>query len=267
MDLGLKNKFAIVTGSTGICKASAMSLAKEGVNVAITYLTKEDEDESKKTVEQIDRMGLKCMQVKMDLLNLEDIEKMVDRVMEVFGRIDILVNCAACIHADLAENFSEKNWDIDNQVDLKGLFFCCKEVFNKAMKKQKSGNIINVASVVGMRPIKTNPSYGVAKSGVLHITRYLAVEWGPYNVRVNAISPGWISTKLLIDRIKEGLSIDPSPIMPINRLGTSEEIADLITFLVSEKNTFMTGSNVVSDGGILAGIRMPFVKDGKLEVF
>ena len=267
MDLGLKGKYAIVTGSTGICKASAISLANEGVNVAVTYLTEVDKEESLRTVKEIQAMGLKAISLKMDLLNLDDIKSMVDEVMNSFGRIDILINSAGAIHAALAENITEDEWDSDFNIDLKGLFFCAREVFNKAMKSQRSGNIINVASVVGMRPIKTNPSYGAAKSGVIHITKYLAVEWGSFNIKVNAVSPGWIATKLLTDRIRDGLSIDPSPIMPIGSLGTSEEMADLITFLVSKRNGFMTGSNVVSDGGILAGIRMPYIKDGKLDVF
>ena len=266
MDLGLKDKYAIVTGSTGICKATAMSLAKEGVNVAVTYLSDVDKTTSELTVKNIKEMGLKSLNLKMNLLSLKNIKSMVSRVIEDFGRIDILINCAGAVHASLVEDITEEVWDLDFDIDLKGLFFCCKEVFNKAMKAQKSGKIVNVASVAGIRPVKNYPSYCAAKSGVINITRYLAVEWGQYNIRVNSVSPGWIATELLLGRINKGLSMDPSLIMPIGRLGTAEEIADLITFIVSNKNDFMTGTNVVSDGGILTGIRIPFVKNNQLEV-
>ena len=266
MDLGLKDKIAIVTGSTGICKETALSLAREGVNIAITYLTEEDEKASRDTISKIRAMNQEAISIKMNLLSLNEISVMVTKVLEKFSRIDILINCAGTVTAKLAENITENEWDLDNNVDLKGLFYCCQEVFKKAMKKQENGNIVNIASVVGMRPIKTNPAYGVAKAGVIHISEYLAIEWGPYNVKVNSISPGWIATKLLVSRIKKGLSIDPSPIMPIGRLGNAREIAEVITFMVSEKNSFMTGTNVISDGGILAGIRVPSVKNNKLEI-
>jgi len=262
MDLMLKDKVAIITGSTGICKkTTALTLASEGADIAVTCLTDTDRDAAQDSIEKIEKMGRKAIALPLNLLKLNEIEKMVGGVLKEYGKIDILVNCAGVCAAVLGEDVTE-----DMGVDLKGLFFCCKEVFNKSMKKQKSGSIINISSALGVSPIKTNPIYSTAKAGVIQISRYLAIEWGPYNVRVNAISPGWIATKLLVNGINEGTSIDPSPILPLGRLGKSEEIADVITFLASGKSSFMTGSNVVVDGGILAGLRIPSVKDGKLEV-
>jgi len=266
MDLMLKGKVAIITGSTGICKTTALTLASEGADIAVTCLTDTDRDAAQDSIEKIEKMGRKAIALPLNLLKLNEIEKMVGGVLKEYGKIDILVNCAGVCAAVLGEDVTEDQWDLDMGVDLKGLFFCCKEVFNKSMKKQKSGSIINISSALGVSPIKTNPIYSTAKAGVIQISRYLAIEWGPYNVRVNTISPGWIATKLLVDGINEGTSIDPSPILPLGRLGKSEEIADVITFLASGKSSFMTGSNVVVDGGILAGLRMPSVKNGKLEV-
>jgi 3-oxoacyl-[acyl-carrier protein] reductase len=269
MDLKLKDKVAIVTGSTGICKASALSLAAEGAHIAVTYLTEVDKKAAADTVEKAEAQGRRAVSIPLDVLQRGDIQQMVSAVLNEFGRIDVLVNCAGICTSVLAENVTEEQWDLDTGVDLKGLFFCCQEVFNRTMKKQKSGSIINIASVLGVNPIKTNPIYSTAKAGVIHISRYLAVEWGPYNVRVNAISPGWIATEMLIEFQKSGKSADPNSVtrsVPLGRFGKPEEIADLVCFLASEKSSFTTGSNVVSDGGIIAGIRLASLINGKIEM-
>jgi 3-oxoacyl-[acyl-carrier protein] reductase len=269
MDLFLKNKVAVVTGATGICKSTALALAAEGCNIAVTYLTEADKKAAEDTVKTAVSSGCEAIMVPLNLLKLKEITYMVDVVMKKFKRIDILVNCAGVCTSVLAENVSEQQWDLDTGVDLKGLFFCCKEVFNAAMKKQNSGNIVNISSVVGVNPVKTNPVYGAAKSGVLSITRYLAIEWGPFNIRVNAISPGWIATELLIAYQKSGKSADPNSVIrsvPLGRFGKPEEIADAVLFLASERSAFTTGANFVVDGGIIAGIRLSSLIDGEIKM-
>lgn len=269
MDLMLKDKVAIVTGATGICKSVAICLAQEGMDVAVTYLTDVDRKAAAETVDSINGMGRKAAMLSMDLMKLNEISNMVDNVIGEFGKIDVLVNCAGVCTSVLAENVTENQWDLDTGVDLKGLFFCCKEVFNKSMKKNESGSIINVSSVVGVNPIKTNPVYGASKAGVLSITRYLAIEWGPYNVRVNAISPGWIATEMLLEFQRSGKSADPNSVtrnVPLGRFGKPEEIADTIAFLASEKSAFTTGANFIVDGGIIAGIRLASLIDGKIQM-
>jgi NAD(P)-dependent dehydrogenase (short-subunit alcohol dehydrogenase family) len=209
------------------------------------------------------------MSVHVDVLKRSDIRHMVDMVLKEHGRIDILVNCAGICTSVLAENVTEDQWDLDTGVDLRGLFFFCQEVFNRAMKRQKMGSIVNIASVVGVNPVKTNPIYGVAKAGVIHITRYLAIEWGPYNVRVNAVSPGWIATEMLIEFQKSGKSADPESVtrsVPLGRFGKPEEIGDLVAFLASERSNFTTGANFVADGGMIAGIRLASLIDGKIDM-
>jgi 3-oxoacyl-[acyl-carrier protein] reductase len=269
MDLMLKDKVAIVTGSRGICKETALTLAEEGANLAITYLSEGGKKAAEDSIERIEGMGRKAISLHMNTLYLKDIEKMVDAVLEEYGKIDILVNCAAVCTSVLAQDITEDQWDLDTGADLKGLFFCCKEVFNKSMKEQKSGSIINISSVVGVDPIKTNPIYGVAKAGVIHITRYLAIEWGPCNVRINAVSPGWVATQALIDLQKKGKSADPHSVtrsVPMGRFGMPKEIANTVAFLASEKSSFTTGANVVVDGGIIAGIRLASLIDGKIQM-
>jgi len=269
MDLMLKGKVAIVTGATGICKAIALGLAGEGANLAVTYLTDVDKKAAEDSVKRIEGMGCKAIAVPLNLMELGEITKMVDDVVSHYGKIDVLVNCAGICTSVLAENVTEEQWNLDTGVDLKGLFFCCKEVFNKSMKKQMGGNIVNVSSVVGVNPIKTNPVYGVAKAGVISITRYLAIEWGPFNVRVNSISPGWIATEMLIEYQKSGKSADPNSVtrsVPLGRFGKPEEIADTVAFLASEKSAFTTGANYVVDGGMIAGIRLASLINGKIEM-
>ena len=269
MNLNLKNKVAIVTGSTGICKDIALKLAEEGANIAITYLTDRDEKSALDSVKRIEKMGQKAISIHVDVRDLDNIKKMVDETLKEFKKIDILINCAGVCTSVLAENITEKQWDLDIGVDLKGLFFCCKEVFNKAMKKQKSGSIVNISSVVGVDPIKTNPIYSTAKAGVIHITRYLAIEWGPFNVRVNTVSPGWTATEQLIDYQKKQKSADPDSVIrsiPLGRFGKPVEIADAVTFLVSDRSSFTNGANLIVDGGLIAGIRLASLVEGRIEM-
>jgi NAD(P)-dependent dehydrogenase (short-subunit alcohol dehydrogenase family) len=269
MDLQLKDRVAIVTGSTGICRVSALSLAGEGAHITVTHLTEADEKAADRTIQEARKMGSSAMSVHVDVLKRSDIRHMVDVVLKEYGRIDILVNCAGICTSVLAENVTEDQWDLDTGVDLRGLFFSSQEVFNRAMKRQEMGSIVNIASVVGVNPVKTNPIYGVAKAGVIHITRYLAIEWGPYNVRVNAISPGWIATEMLIEFQKSGKSADPESVtrsVPLGRFGKPEEIGDLVAFLASERSSFTTGANFVADGGMIAGIRLASLIDGKIDM-
>jgi 3-oxoacyl-[acyl-carrier protein] reductase len=269
MDLMLKGKVALVTGATGICKSTALGLAQEGMNLVVTYLTDDDKKAAEDTVTKVTSMGQKAIKLPLNLLKLTEISDMVDKAISVYGKIDTLVNCAGVCTSVLAENVTEDQWNLDTGVDLKGLFFCCKEVFNKSMKKQGSGSIINVSSVVGVNPIKTNPVYGVAKAGVISLTRYLAIEWGPFNVRVNAISPGWIATEMLIEFQKSGKSADPNSVtrsVPLGRFGKPEEIADTIAFLASDKSAFTTGANFVVDGGMIAGIRLSSLVNGQIQI-
>ena len=270
MDLMLKDKIAVVTGSRGICKEIALTLAEEGAHVAITYLTDKGKKASKDSIKKIAAMGRKAVAIKMDLLQVEDISIMTEKVLKEFGRIDILVNCAGDCFAEKAEDFTEEQWDRDIGVNLKGLYFCCKEVMNKAMKKQDhGGNIVNIASLVGVVPIKTDTVYDVAKAGVIHLTRQLALEWGCYNIRVNAISPGWIITQNIIDRVSEGTSAELDPalrIIPLERFGKPKDIANLSAFLSSDKSSFITGENIIVDGGMIRGIRLASLVDGEIKM-
>jgi len=269
MDFNLKNKIAVVTGCRGICKEIALVLAEEGADLAITYITEKGKEESKDCINKIKAMGKRAIAIKMNLLNLRDINLMINKVLVEFKKIDILVNCAGdCIPGN-AEDFTEEQWDHDIDINLKGLYFCCKEVFNNAMKKQKKGgNIVNIASLVGVMPIKTDTVYDIAKAGVIHLTKQLALEWGSYNIRVNSISPGWIITKNILDRVRKGTSAELEPalrIIPLDRFGKPRDIANIAAFLSSDKSDFITGENIIVDGGMCRGIRLSKLVNGKIE--
>ncbi|MFC2145444.1 SDR family NAD(P)-dependent oxidoreductase [Actinomycetota bacterium] len=269
MDLNLKNKIAIVTGCRGICAEIAQILAEEGVNVVVTFISKKGKKASRNLVKKLESVGIEATNLNMDLLDLKSISHTVEEVLKKFKRIDILVNCAGdCIPAK-AEDFTEEQWEHDIGVNLKGLYFCCKEVANKAMIKQKEGIIVNIASLVGVIPIKTDGVYDVAKSGVIMLSQQLALEWGEYNIRVNAVSPGWIITQNILDRVKKGKSAELEPalrIIPLNKFGKPEDIANLVAFLCSEKSKFITGENIIVDGGMSRGIRLAKMVRGKIKM-
>lgn len=269
MDLKLKDKIAIVTGCRGICAEVAKTLAEEGVNVVVTYTSEKGKKASKSLVKELKSLGVEASRINMNLLNLDSISKAIKNVLKKFGRIDILVNCAGDAIPAKVENFTEEEWDHDMGVNLKGLYFCSKEVANKAMLKQKEGVIINISSVNGVMPIKTDCVYDVAKAGVIMLTKQLALEWGEHNIRVNAISPGWIVTQNILDRIKEGKSTELEPVLritPLNSLGQPEDVSSLAAFLCSEKSKFTTGENIIVDGGLTIGIRLSKIINGKIEM-
>jgi NAD(P)-dependent dehydrogenase (short-subunit alcohol dehydrogenase family) len=270
MDLLLTDKVAVVTGSTGICRAAAQALAEENANLAITYLTESDKKAAKESIKICEHRGQKGICLHLDVRDLDEISSVIDKVLQEFGKIDVLVNSAGVSTAALAEEVSEKLWDLDVDIDLKGLFFCCKEVFVKAMKKQRYGNIINISSVCGVKPVRTNPMYGAAKAGVINITQYLAVEWGNFNIRVNAISPGWIDNFFELPLEEQEKWADNEAVsrtIPMGRFGKAIEIGRIISFLASERSSFINGSNIIADGGMIAGIRLASLKDGKIEMF
>lgn len=269
MDLKLKNKVAMVTGCRGICAEAARTLAEEGANVVVTFTSAKGKQASEKLIKELESMGIEALRVNMDLLNLESISSTINKVLEKFKRIDILVNCAGDAISAKAEDFTEEQWDHDIGLNLKGQYFCCKEVANKAMLKQKEGVIVNISSINGVMPIKTDCVYDVSKAGVIMLTKQLALEWGEHNIRVNAISPGWIVTQNILDRVKEGKSADLESVIritPLNTLGQPDDVANLVAFLCSEKSKFITGENIIADGGLSIGIRLSKIIDGKIAM-
>jgi len=254
MSSDLKEKVAIITGARrGMGKSHALRLAKAGAKVVVSDIS---EEECQKVVDEIKKNRGEAMAVKCDVTKKGEVENMVKQAIGKWGRIDILVNNAGICQFKPFLEITEEEWDRTININLKG-YFLCAQAAAKEMVKQKSVVIVNIASVamgqqgVGMPNIV---HYCASKGGIVGMTEALAVELAPFNIRVNAISPGAIETPM-VDLLKT----DPKTMegvlarVPLHRMGKPEEVSNLVLFLVSDDSSYMTGSTVVIDGGWLAG--------------
>ena len=254
MSSDLKEKVTIITGARrGMGKSHALRLAKAGAKVVVSDIS---EEECQKVVDEIKKNRGEAMAVKCDVTKKGEVENMVKQAIGKWGRIDILVNNAGICQFKPFLEITEEEWDRTININLKG-YFLCAQAAAKEMVKQKSGVIVNIASVamgqqgVGMPNIV---HYCASKGGIVGMTEALAVELAPFNIRVNAISPGAIETPM-VDLLKT----DPKTMegvlarVPLHRMGKPEEVSNLVLFLVSDDSSYMTGSTVVIDGGWLAG--------------
>lgn len=248
----LNGKKAIVTGGLrGIGKAIAVGLNEAGADVAI--VDRDTVDQAKKLLEEIKDMGRNSIYLIADVSKKEDVQNMVDQVMGKWGRIDILVNnVGICINAP-AEDMTEEEWDKVIDVNLKSVFLCSQAV-GRVMIEQKSGSIINIGSMSGYIVNYPQPqvSYNAAKAGVHMMTKCLATEWAPHNIRVNAIAPGYTQTGLLdsfLEKYPEEAQkywIDPAV---QERIGLPEEQVGAAVYLASDASTYTTGEVITIDGG------------------
>ena len=251
----LVDKVAIVTGSSrGIGKAIALAFAKEGADVVVNFVR--NLQAAEETAEQVRALGRQAMVVRADISERDEVNRMVKKVVEKFGKIDILVNNAGVVTLGPAEELSEKAWDRDINIDLKGVFLCSQAV-GKVMIKRGGGVIINISSMAGRVALPKHAAYCAAKAGVIALTQVLAVEWAKYNIRVNAIAPGFIETEMVTELIAKGIRSKEEQEgirrnTPMRRLGSPEEIGALAVFLASEESRFITGETVFIDGGYLA---------------
>jgi len=246
-DFSLKGKVALVTGgSRGIGKAIAVGLAKAGADVALASRKLPDLEEVAK---EIKGAGRKSLAVATHVGRLEEINNLVTKVKEEFGRIDILVNNAGTNPTmDQAMEIEERAWDSIMNLNLKGLFFLSQAVA-KLMKEQGGGKIINVASIEGITP-GILPVYAISKAGVIMATKVMAQQWAKYNIRVNAIAPGLTRT-----RFSEALWSNPDILSvammmtPMARVAEPEEMVGAVIFLASDASGYVTGQVLAVDGG------------------
>jgi len=252
----LKGKTAIVTGGgRGIGRAIAIGFARAGARVAVTSRKINDLEA---TAAEIKSFGGEAIPIQTHLGKMEEINKMVNMVKDKFGRIDILVNNAGSSPAmGTVLDSDERLWDTIMSVNMKGLYFT-SQVVAKIMKQQGHGKIINVASVDGFKPEPFVSVYSISKAGVRMITKAFAMELAPYNVQVNTIAPGPISTKMLdshwfhlSEEEARKQKADMAKLMPIGRIGEPDDIAGAAIYLASDASNYTTGAEIVIDGGML----------------
>jgi 3-oxoacyl-[acyl-carrier protein] reductase len=246
VDLGLKGKGAIVTGgSLGIGRAVALELAREGAHVAVNY--RRHDTEANEAVQAIEAMGRKGLAVKADVSSYADAERMVQEVQETFGSFDILVCNAGITWDGVIWKMTEEQWDSVITVNLKGYFN-----YNKAaalvFKEQKSGKIVNISSINGMRGKFAQANYAAAKGGEIALSKSLAKELGKFNVNVNVVAPGLVMTDMMAKLPAEFTSTALAETV-VGRFATPEEVAHLVAFLCSERSRHITGEVIKIDGG------------------
>jgi 3-oxoacyl-[acyl-carrier protein] reductase len=244
--LELLGKVALVTGAAqGIGKAIALLLAEKGADVVVSDINVEKAQE---TAREIEEKGRKSMALKVNVADPDEVEQMVETIIEKFSRIDILVNNAGITRDKLLLRMSSEDWDAVLDVNLKGVFNCTKSVI-KYMSKQRSGKIVNIASVVGLMGNVGQANYAASKAGVIGFTKTVAREFAQRGININAIAPGYIQTpmtEVLPEKVKEELM----RLIPMGRLGQPEDVAQAVLFLVSEASNYVTGQVLNVNGGI-----------------
>ncbi|HUV80967.1 MAG TPA: SDR family NAD(P)-dependent oxidoreductase [Patescibacteria group bacterium] len=249
----LKGKAVIITGSRqGMGKADALAFAENGAKVTVADISQE---ECQLVVDEIEKNGGQGLAVKCDVSNGKEVEEMIKKTVEKFGKVDILVNNAGICQFKPFLELTEDEWQKTLDINLKGYFLCAKAAA-KEMVKQKSGAIVNIASVVmgqigmGMAGLA---HYSASKGGIAALTKTLALELAPHNIRVNTIAPGAIDTPMAASVKTDPKTLEQTLAMiPMRRMGKPEEIANAVLFLASNDSSYITGSIVVVDGGWLA---------------
>jgi 3-oxoacyl-[acyl-carrier protein] reductase len=245
----IDGKVAIVTGGAqGIGLGVCLRLAKEGAKVAIFDV---NPDEARKTAEEIDRSGGASLAIKVDITRSAEVEAAVKQVISKFGKIDILVNNAGISLVSKVADMTEDIWDRVHDVNLKGVFLCCRAV-TPHMKERKYGKIINIASILALRGSSYYAHYGASKAGVVGFTRGLAVELGPHNINVNAVGPGVIDTPMADHDVAPEVRQRLQKRIPLRRIGVPEDIANAVLFLASDEASYITGQCLYVCGGLSA---------------
>jgi len=243
--MDLKGKASLITGGgTGIGRAIALSFAREGASVAVNY--SRSEKEAMTTAQEIRDSGVHALAIKADVSQNAQVHEMINKVIEEFGRLDILVNSAGVttfIPAEDLERLTEEIWDRTMAVNLKGTFFCCRAAV-PAMKSHGGGSIINISSIAGTTGIGSSIAYSASKAGVICLTKSLARALAP-EIRVNTIAPGFVDSRWTADWPEFRKMHEEAT--PMKRVAKPEDIAEAALFLV--RSDFVTGQVIVVDGG------------------
>lgn len=243
-----EKQVVLVTGaSRGIGKAIALKYAENGYNVAINYVS--DKTDTEGLSKEFKEKGADSLILKVDVSKSEDVENFVKKVIEKFGKIDVLVNNAGITRDTLLMRMKEEDFDKVIETNLKGTFLVTKAVTPYMMKK-KNGRIVNLSSVVGVTGNAGQCNYSASKAGIIGFTKSVAKELASRNIRANAVAPGFIDTDMtsvLSDEVKANINAQ----IPMKRMGTAREIANVVYFLGSEESSYITGQVINIDGGMV----------------
>lgn len=241
----LTGKVAFITGGAkGIGKAAALAFAEAGAHVAVVDT---DTDSAEATAQEIRAFGVRSLAVKTDVTDPEDVDRMIERILKEFGTVDIAFNNAGICVNEKAEDMSYANWKRVIDVNLNGVFLTARAA-GRVMIKNRKGAIINTASMSGhiVNVPQPQSAYNASKAGVILLTKSLAVEWAPYNVRVNSISPGYIGTKMTLSATQWIPSWES--LTPAKRMGRPEELTAALVYLAGDGASYTTGADIVIDG-------------------
>ena len=244
----LKEKTAIVTGATrGIGRGVAIKLAEQGANIAFTYVS--SEEKALAIEKELQEIGVQAKAYKSDASKMEDADALIKDVMANFDSIDVLVNNAGITKDNLLMRMSEEDFDRVMEVNLKSIFNMTKAV-QRTMLKQRSGSIVNMTSVVGVKGNAGQSNYAASKAGVIGFTKSIALELGSRNIRCNAIAPGFIETEMT-KKLGEEVIANWRNSIPLKRGGTPEDVANATLFLASNLSAYVTGQTLHVCGGML----------------
>jgi len=243
----LKDKVALVTGGArGIGKAIAMVSAQAGADIVVADVNLAQAEE---TAKEIEALGRKALALEMDVTNYAKVEESINKILDKFRKVDILINNAGITKDNLLLRMSDAEWDAVLSVNLKGAFNCIKAV-SRPMIKQRSGKIVNVASIIGIIGNAGQANYSASKAGIIALTKTAAKELASRNINVNAVAPGFIQTEMTA-KLPEDIREKMKQAIPLARFGLPEDVARLCLFLASEEAGYITGQCVVVDGGMV----------------
>lgn len=243
----LNGKNAVITGGTrGIGKAIALEFAENGANLAI--IATKDNENAKNTIKELENIGVKAELFVCNIRNSQDVEKTSEEILKEFGKIDILVNNAGVTKDNLLPNLSVSDIDDVIDINLKGCMLMTR-AFVRNFVRNRSGNIINISSVVGLMGNKGQTNYAASKAGVVGFTKAVAKEYGRKNIRCNAIAPGYIATEMT-DALTNEQKEEIQKQIPLCKLGSAEDVAKLAAFLADDASRYITGEVIKVDGGM-----------------
>lgn len=246
----MSNKVALVTGSSrGIGKEIALKLANDGFDLVINYTSDRSKDSALSVVDEIKKNNGNAVAIKCNVVISDEVTNMVKEIKDTFGRLDVVVNNAGITRDKLLGMMKEEDFDAVLNVNLKGAFLVSKAV-SKMMLKQRYGKIINLSSVIGIMGNAGQSNYAASKAGLIGFTKSLAKELAPRNINVNAIAPGYIETDMT-DALPEDVKESIAGVIALKRLGKPEDVANVVSFLASDKADYITGQTINVCGGMV----------------